>query len=155
MTTAYIAFNVPPESGDVSYVAWTMPVIDSVDYAPYELSAPQDILLSVGVDVAMNLGHSSVAGTAPINFSFVGLPAGLEADNDGLITGTPTTSGAFQATRTATNDYGVLQSVINFIVAVPVPEVGEPNTLKTLPVSYRHPSARTMQADAERREVNA
>lgn len=45
----------------------------------------------------------AASGTAPITFSAVGLPPGLDINATGLISGTPTTTGTFSGTITAAN----------------------------------------------------
>ncbi|TQM84747.1 subtilisin family serine protease [Saccharothrix saharensis] len=55
----------------------------------------------VGTPVSLQLSASG--GTAPYTFSATGLPAGLSISSSGLISGTPTTTGTYSVTVTATD----------------------------------------------------
>jgi len=49
-------------------------------------------------------------GTAPYTFTATGLPAGLSISTGGLITGTPTTTGTYTVTASATDSLGASSS---------------------------------------------
>ena len=59
--------------------------------------------LTVGTAVSLQL---TATGDEPITWSATGLPDGLSLSSTGLLTGTPTTAGAYSATITATNAGG-------------------------------------------------
>jgi subtilisin family serine protease len=58
---------------------------------------------STTVGTAVSLQLSASGGTAPYSFSATGLPAGLSISSSGLISGTPTTTGTYSVTATATD----------------------------------------------------
>ncbi|MEU4744696.1 S8 family serine peptidase [Actinosynnema sp. NPDC023658] len=58
---------------------------------------------STTVGTAVSLQLSASGGTAPYAFSATGLPPGLSISSSGLISGTPTTTGTYSVTVTATD----------------------------------------------------
>lgn len=57
-----------------------------------------------------------VSGSSPVTLTAIGLPPGLSLV-DNLITGTPTTSGAFSVSLSASNEYGSASTSFTIVVA--------------------------------------
>jgi subtilase family serine protease len=63
------------------------------------------------VGTAASLQLTSAGGTAPVTWTATGLPTGLAVSSAGLISGTPTTAGAFTVTATAHDGTGATSPV--------------------------------------------
>ena len=75
---------------------------------------------------------AGTGGTAPFTWSATGLPNGLTMDAAGVITGTPTTTGPFNATVTVLDNFGASNAQNYTIVINEDPAV----TSSTLPVAF-------------------
>jgi autotransporter-associated beta strand protein len=73
---------------------------------------------TVGVAFSNNL---SATGSAPVTFSGTSLPPGLSVATNGVITGTPSTAGNFNATLTAANAAGTNNQSVTFTIAGATP----------------------------------
>ncbi|NDE17751.1 hypothetical protein EBZ80_22765 [bacterium] len=65
----------------------------------------------------------TATGDAPITFSGTGLPGGLSVASGGAISGTPTATGTFNATLTATNAAGTNNQSATFTIAKGTPTI--------------------------------
>jgi prepilin-type N-terminal cleavage/methylation domain-containing protein len=78
------------------------------------------------VTVPVNLLFNGVGGAPPLTWSATGLPPGLVIDSSGLVTGTPTTAGAYAVVVRAT-DANALTGSAGFTWTVnPKPDVTRP-----------------------------
>ena len=69
----------------------------------------------------------TATGDVPITWTFSGLPAGLTASAQGVISGTPTASGTFSVTATATNSGGTNTKTLTLTVSTPAPVITPPS----------------------------
>ncbi len=75
------------------------------------------------------LSYTATVDDAPATFSASGLPPGLSIDpNSGVVSGTPTAAGIYDATLTATNTAGAGSATVHFTIAkaVAIVSVGTP-----------------------------
>jgi hypothetical protein len=85
--------------------------------------------VTMPLGVAANLQLS--ASNNPTSWAATGLPAGIAIDNDGLISGTPTTLGSYAVSVTASN-YGGVSAPANFTISV----TGIPPTVTIPPADF-------------------
>lgn len=84
----------------------SVPVITSANYAEGQVGVP--------------FQYDITASGSPASYSASGLPPGLAvATGTGIVTGTPTSSGVFAATVSATNSYGTGSQAVQFRITVP------------------------------------
>jgi len=106
----------------ISITALPVPVIISADTA----TATEGESFTYNID----------ASNAPTNYGVISLPTGLTIDQTtGTISGTPTVSGTFNVTLTASNAFGTATEVL--VLTVKVPIVGTP-VLMPNPVTDGH-----------------
>lgn len=104
-----------------------------------ELEIGPPTLPPMTVGTAYSAQFTATGGTTPYTFSTTGQPPGLTLSPDGVLSGTPTTAGAFifavevkdAAAATASKTYSV--SVAE--ATTPPPPMGDPPTITTQPVS--------------------
>jgi hypothetical protein len=87
--------------------ATSTPITDvwSTNPSPVTVTNPGSQTSTAGTPITP-LQLAASGGTAPYTWSVTGLPAGLTAGSSGLVSGTPTTSGTYSVTATATDSVG-------------------------------------------------
>jgi hypothetical protein len=98
-------------------------VTGSVDVAPAvppTITSTNAFSGTVGVAFSNNI---TATGDAPITFSGTGLPNGLSVATNGVISGTPTAAGPFNATLTASNSVGSTNQAATFTIAKATPTI--------------------------------
>lgn len=84
---------------------------------------------TAGAMVGQPFGYTITATNAPTSFGATGLPSGLTIDTaSGVISGTPTVTGSFPITITATNGFGTGSSVLTLSVSAAAPVITSPLT---------------------------
>lgn len=74
-------------------------------------------LFQLSVEVGNPFQYQIAANIGQTSYSAVGMPAGLTVDaNSGVISGTPTQTGSFQITITATRDWDSVSAVLPLVV---------------------------------------
>lgn len=130
-------------------VAWTPSA--SPPTAPTITSTPPPAIGTVGVPYSFTC---TAAGTAPINFSASGLPAGVEISEGGVISGVPTTAGTFNGIVTAANGtlpnatqpFVVVVNVVPASIALATSEAGNVILRGTGPANGRYTIATSTNA---------
>jgi GH25 family lysozyme M1 (1,4-beta-N-acetylmuramidase) len=90
-------------SGPVSFTWYTSGFVTAI--------SPGSQSTTGGSPVSLQLKASDTISAPPITFAVTGLPPGLSAASDGLITGWPSTPGSYHVTVTATDNAGSSGSV--------------------------------------------
>src|SRR6202030_1126399 len=95
-TASVTVVNPPPGGGTSNTVTFTVGLLPAI----------QPPFTATGI-VGVPFSYKITASNNPISFSATGLPNGLNPpDNSGVISGTPTAAGIYQATISATNAGG-------------------------------------------------
>ncbi|HEY8901901.1 MAG TPA: putative Ig domain-containing protein [Chthoniobacterales bacterium] len=119
------AVNVPVRSGETYQILVAEPVFasdtaDSTNHVVLGINQAPAILSAGSVNGALSqsLSYQINASHAPASYSAQGLPPGLSLDAyTGLISGTPTATGVFDATISATNPGGTGSAIVRFEIA--------------------------------------
>jgi PKD repeat protein len=117
--------NVPVRSGETYQILVAAPVFASdakggSDHVVLGINQPPAILSNGTVSgvLAQSLSYQISASHTPTEYNAQGLPPGLSLDAyTGLIGGTPTAVGTFDATISATNPGGVGSATVRFEIA--------------------------------------
>ncbi len=90
-----------------------------------KITSPSQVTGNVG----QMLTYQITADGTPTSYGAEGLPAGLTLNSStGIITGTPTNSGMFAATVSATNAGGTGTATVTFTINPPAPVITSPGT---------------------------
>ena len=102
----------------------TKPATFQVNLGPPVITSPA----TAGGAVAIPFSYQIAATNSPSSFGATGLPPGLNVDALGLISGTPTTVGVYNATISATNSNTTTSQGLQITISVGVPVITSPAT---------------------------
>ena len=121
--------------GQTGFAAFTITAAKSGGGTPLEVTLEPATATSGTQGVAYNALFGATGGTAPYTFAIpVGrLPSGLNLNPNGLISGTPTATGAFTFAVVATDDQGVTGTK-NFTIVISSPQANAPTISTTSPL---------------------
>lgn len=94
--------------------------VTSISQTPPTITSTNAFSGTVGVEFSNNI---TATGYAPITFSGTNLPGGLSVATNGVISGTPTATGPFNATLTASNSVGSTNQAATFTIAKATPRI--------------------------------
>ncbi|MES2835159.1 MAG: IPT/TIG domain-containing protein [Pseudomonadota bacterium] len=107
---------------------------NSFTYSP--LSITGGVLAGGQVGVSYSAAITASGGVTPYSFALTGgaLPAGVSLASDGALSGTPTASGVYSFSVTATDQNSLTATgVFNITIAAPAPPVADPETTTVTP----------------------
>lgn len=103
----------------------TKPATFQINLGPPVITSPA----TAGGAVAIPFSYQIVASNSPSSYGATGLPPGVTIDTTtGLISGTPTTIGVYNATISATNSNTTTSQGLQITIAVGVPVITSPAT---------------------------
>ena len=92
----------------------------------------------------IQVSASTLSGRTIGSYAGVGLPAGLTISPAGIISGTPTASGSFPTTLTASTGFSSGSTMATFVVVADNIIVTLPNTTETVPVTFSNAEFQTL-----------